>query len=213
MSLKRSQHFSWLQQQGLFLIFMMSLFMTIFAAPLAVKATVQAVPDIVVGQDNAPITMIEYSSLNCTACAYFHQKVFPTLKAKYIDTGKVRFIFRHFPLDEQAAEIAAVISTAPAVKQFTLIQRVFEHQQKWSTASQPLQVVSQIVDIPFAVCQAAAKDKKLTDAVFQKRLEAEKELTIEGTPTFIINGRIIGYAPSLEKLESYLAPQPSKKKA
>lgn len=167
------------------------------------KMPVQAVPDVVIGNSNAAITVIEYSSLNCAACAHFHQTAFPVIKSRYIDTGKVRFIFRHFPLDEQAAQIAAILSCAPEIKQFTLIQRLFEQQGQWMNAPDPSTSIAEITGIDPHECKKAYSSKALADAVLQKRVDAEKAMTINGTPTFVINGRIIDHAPSLEELEPY----------
>ncbi len=174
--------------------------------------SVKSVPDVIIGNADAPITVIEYSSINCVACAQFHQKVFPIVKEKYIDTGKVRFIFRHFPLDEHAAKVTAILSKAPEVKQFTLIQRLFEQQERWINNANPEEILSEITGISLAECKKAFIDKALADAVLKKRLEAEKSITIDGTPTFVINGRIINHAPTLEKLEPYFDASPAKNK-
>ena len=176
---------------------------------------IEAVADIVIGQEKAPITVIEYSSLNCTACAAFHQNVFPKIKKHYIDTGKVKFIFRHFPLDEQAVHLAAIVSTAPSIKQFLLIEKIFATLMQWAQSKNPIQAISSITNIPLDVCNAALKDPHLTDTILKKRLDAEKVMTIDGTPMFIINGRIIDHGPSFEEIKGYLeAPvsQPLTKK-
>jgi protein-disulfide isomerase len=69
----------------------------------AALATPVPLGDIVIGSANAPVTMIEYASLSCGHCAAFHESTYPTIKAEYIDTGKVRYIFREYPLDVKAA--------------------------------------------------------------------------------------------------------------
>lgn len=196
-------------------IFGLILFTILIIPRLAISSTtdtstetVVAVPDVVIGNVDAPITVIEYSSLNCSACAHFHQKVFPIIKEKYIDTGKICFKFRHFPLDQQAAEVAAIISTAPECKQFTLIQRIFEQQTAFTRAQDVIKFVAQLADIPLNQCHKIIKNPTLVNAVLQKRLDAEKAIDIPATPTFLINGHIINYAITLEEFEKRLNGEP-----
>ena len=169
-----------------------------------VEIPIQAVSDVIIGDINAPINVIEYSSLNCSACAQFHQKVFPVIRKKYIDTGKVCFRFRHFPLDQQAAEIAAIINSAPEFKQFTLIQRIFEQQDSLARSKDVIKFISNMTDISVENCNKIIQDQNLINAVLQKRIDVEKIMDIPATPTFIINGRIINYAVNLEEFEKFL---------
>jgi predicted DsbA family dithiol-disulfide isomerase len=91
-----------------------------------------------------------------------------------------------------------------------MIQKLFEQQKIWLQAQDPIKEISKITGIKLELCRHAVQSEPLKDAVFMKRLQAEKELTIDGTPTFVINGRIIDHAPTLEVLESYIGLQPSK---
>lgn len=170
----------------------------------------QSVDDIVMGVDSAPVTIVEYSSLNCISCAAFHLTVLPEIRRKYIDTGKVRFIFRHYPLDERAAEIAAIISCAPKIKQYGLLSRLFDQQLAWMHLEAPAPKLAEITGIPIDVCKAAMTSKQLTDAVFEKRWLADKKIAIIGTPTFTLNDEIIDVVPTLENLEPYLQTKPVK---
>src|ERR1700687_5944958 len=84
------------------------------------------------GSANAPVTIIEYASMTCPHCAHFHETTFPELKKKYIDTGKVRFIFREFPLDSVAATAFMVARCADKDKYFPMIEVLFQQQNTWA---------------------------------------------------------------------------------
>src|SRR5262245_16618107 len=84
-----------------------------------------SLPDLVLGKDDAPITVVEYASMTCGHCANFHNKVFPTLKEKYIDTGKVRFVMREFPLDKLAVAASMLARCAGGAKPLPLISALF----------------------------------------------------------------------------------------
>ena len=91
-------------------------------------------PDLVLGSANAPVTIVEYASMTCPHCATFHNKVLPVLKEKYIDTGKVRLIFREFPLDERAALASMLARCAGGDRSLPLISMLFSKQDEWATA-------------------------------------------------------------------------------
>ena len=84
------------------------------------------------GAENAPVTIIEYASMTCGACAEFHNKTYPTLKSKYIDTGKVRYILREFPLDPTAAGAFMLARCAGKDKYFPLVEAFFSQQNTWA---------------------------------------------------------------------------------
>lgn len=84
------------------------------------------------GNEKAPVTIIEYASMTCSHCANFHATVYPVLKKKYIDTGKVRFIFREFPLDAVATAAFMLARCAPPDKYFAMIDVLFEQQKNWA---------------------------------------------------------------------------------
>ena len=89
-------------------------------------------PDLVLGKADATVTVVEYASMTCGHCAHFHTKVFPTLKEKYVDTGKVRFILREFPLDNLAAAASMLARCAGGGKSFPLIAALFAKQDDWA---------------------------------------------------------------------------------
>src|SRR5204863_1388098 len=90
------------------------------------------------GKDDAPVTIVEYASMTCPHCSHFHETTYPELKKKYIDTGKVRFIFREFPLDPLAASTSMLARCAGKDKFFPLIEAFFAQQKDW-VVQKPLQ--------------------------------------------------------------------------
>lgn len=143
------------------------------------------------GRPDAPVTIIEYASLTCPHCAQFEAEVLPKLKAEYIDTGKVRFVYRDFPLDRLALTASVVARCAGRDRFFGFIEAFFGSMQTWARAQNPVEALGRIArlggmsDAEFDAC---TKDQKITDAVLAQRLEGEKTYQIRATPTLFING-------------------------
>src|SRR5450830_1300041 len=94
-----------------------------------------ALPEMVMGDDKAPVTVIEYASMTCPHCAHFQETTFPELKKRYIDTGKVRYIFREFPLDSLAAAVfmlARCAGETDKTRYFAMIDTMFRQQRNWA---------------------------------------------------------------------------------
>ncbi|MBA4118310.1 MAG: hypothetical protein C0514_05375 [Candidatus Puniceispirillum sp.] len=162
--------------------------------------------DISLGSENAPIKIIEYSSMTCHFCADFHLKTLPKLKEKYIDKGLVRYTFRFFSPDEYGLAAAVLIATSPVMTQQTLITKIFEKQDQWMTPEY-VKELAFIVGKPVEEVSRIVNDKKVREALAADFIKAEQNLKIEATPFFIINGVVIPYRPSFEKLESLIAPK------
>jgi protein-disulfide isomerase len=152
-----------------------------------------ALGDEVLGKADAPVTIIEYASMTCSHCAHFHQKTFPLLKSKYIDTGKVRFILREFPLDPLATAGFMLARCAGPGKYYPLTGLLFDQQETWAFADKPadalLATVKQagFTQESFDTC---LKDQKIFDAINATRQLATDKLGVNSTPTFFINGKI-----------------------
>jgi protein-disulfide isomerase len=149
--------------------------------------------DIVIGDMKAPVTIIEYASLSCTHCAAFHNSTFSDLKEKYVDTGKVRFVFRDFPLDEPAlrgAMMARCAGKDDTEKFLKFIKVMFSTQSNWAPKKNYLEVLSNIGKLggmkgeEFEACMA---NKAVEDAVMLSKFNAAKILEVRSTPTFFIN--------------------------
>ena len=168
-------------------------------------------PDIVLGKPDAPVTVIEYASMTCPHCAHFSKTTFPDLKTKYIDTGKVRFIFREFPLDELAAAaamLARCIDKTNGEKAMAVIEVLFASQEKWAVRN-PLPQLQQITRQAGMSQQAfdeCLKDQTLYNNVLAMRERASKEYKVESTPTLFVNGKMIKGGVAIEELAKVIDP-------
>ena len=150
-------------------------------------------PDLVLGNADAPITVVEYASMTCGHCAHFHSTVFPTLKEKYVDTGKVRFIMREFPLDNLAAAASMLARCAGDGKTFPLISVLFAKQDDWAFVKgdprpELLKFAKQagFTQESFEKCLT---DQKLLDDIAAIRSRAAETFGVNATPTFFVNGK------------------------
>jgi len=150
-------------------------------------------PDLVLGNADAPITVVEYASMTCGHCAHFHTSVFPTLKEKYVDNGKVRFIMREFPLDNLAAAASMLARCAGDGKTFPLISVLFAKQDDWAFVKgdprpELLKFAKQagFTQESFEKCLT---DQKLLDDIAAIRSRAAETFGVNATPTFFVNGK------------------------
>ncbi len=175
--------------------------------PLGTLLAQGPLPDESLGDPNAPIVIVEYASMTCPHCAHFAETTFPELKRKYIDTGKVRYIFREFPLDALAAAGALLGRCAGKDKYYPMIDTLFRQQRDWVMQS-PLEHLFGIArqagftQQTFNECLA---NQQLTTAIEQVRDRGVK-FGVNSTPTFFINGKRVSGALSFQELEKQLAP-------
>ena len=160
------------------------------------------------GSAEAPVTLVEYASMTCSHCANFAVKVYPTLKSKYVDTGKVRYILREFPLDPLAAA-GFMLARCAGDKYYDVIDALFQTQQKWAFARDPLPqllaVAKQLgfTEQSFDECLA---NQKVLDGIDWVRQRGAEKFGVNSTPTFFINGTIHRGEMSLEETEKALQP-------
>jgi protein-disulfide isomerase len=166
-------------------------------------------PELVLGNADAPITVVEYASMTCGHCADFHNKVLPTLKEKYVDTGKVRLIMREFPLDNLAAAASMLARCSGEGKTFPLITVLFAKQPEWAfvrTDPRPeLFKIAQQAGFTQESFDKCLTDQKLLDDVSAIRERGAETFGVNATPTFFINGKRMTAAPSLEEFEKAFA--------
>ncbi len=163
--------------------------------------------DMMFGQVSAPITMIEYYSLNCPHCAEFHKLVFPVLKTKYIDSGQIRFIFRDFPLNWSAVEAAVLAQCAGPERYLAAQDALFTSLRQWSAAEPSLLAIAEIVEtvgVTRAELKHCVKEGVLEKQVLQSFEFAKEVLGVNATPTFFINGEKHVGGISLELLAEIL---------
>ncbi len=176
----------------------------------AIVAKPVAFPDMALGSATAPVIIVEYSSLTCPHCAAFAENVFPMLQSKYIDTGKVRFVSREFPLDIKAAAasmLARCAADGDATKFFDVTMLLFKEQQ--ALVDHTTETLT-AVGAKFGMDQSAVESCVKSDASLDK-LQADQnfaynQLKVEATPTFFINGELVKGAMSFEELEAKLVP-------
>lgn len=163
-----------------------------------ILSTEEALSERVIGNSEAPITIIEYASLTCPHCANFHAKTLPRIKKEWIETGKAKMIFRDYPLDKYAASGAMIARCAPKDKYFIFLNAFYAQQKNWSSAPDPIKVLTQLAGLggmskeDVDTCLA---NEALQDGILQMRLEGQMEYDINSTPSFVINGKKISNLP------------------
>ena len=166
-------------------------------------------PDIVVGKADAGITIVEYASMTCSHCATFHNTVLPVLKEKYVDTGKVRFILREFPLDNLAAAASMLTRCVAADKSVAMIGVLFSKQDEWAFVRQPVPELFKFAKQAGFTQETFDKcltDQKMLDDVIAVRERAAATFGVTATPSFFINGRRHQGAPTVADFEKALEP-------
>jgi protein-disulfide isomerase len=163
-------------------------------------------PDIVIGKADAPVTIVEFASMSCGACAAFHVRELPKLKERYIDTGKVRLIFREYPLNRLAQAVNMLARCAGGDKTYPLIGVFFEKIETWAV-NNPLPELFKIAKQAGFTQESFDKcltDQKLLDQILAYHRHASEKLFINATPTFFVNGKRHLEAPTFEALEKVI---------
>lgn len=149
-------------------------------------------PEMAIGEANAPVTIVEYMSMTCPHCAKFHNETFDAIKAKYVDSGQVRFILREFPFDPRAAAAFMLARCAPPEQYFPMVSMLFKQQEQWAAAEngrEALLQMSKLAGFTQQSFEACLTNQKLLDDVNAVRERGAKEFGIAATPTFIVNGQ------------------------
>jgi protein-disulfide isomerase len=149
-----------------------------------------ALPDIVEGNADAPVTIVEYASMTCSHCAAFHRDVYPALKKNFIDTGKVKFILREFPLDPLATA-AFMLARNSGDKRDAVVDLLFSTQKTWAFVDKPLDGLATVLKqtgLGQEKFEATLKDQQLYENVSKVRDRAAEKFGVNSTPTFFVNG-------------------------
>jgi protein-disulfide isomerase len=170
-----------------------------------------SLPDMALGPDKAPVTITEFASMTCPHCAAFNAEVFPKLKAEYIDTGKIRYIFREFPLDVKAAAgsmLARCIAKGDANKYFAVTDLLFRSQSDWvmKNTTETLTRIGKQAGLSAQEVESCLKDQSLLDKIAADQKYASDVLKVDSTPTFFINGERVKGETSLEEFEKKINP-------
>lgn len=167
----------------------------------------------VLGSLDAPVEVIEYASLTCHHCATFHNEVLPQIKKELVDTGKVRIVFRDFPLDRAAFEAAAMARCLEPSRYFPMLSMLFAKQDDWSHAEKPVEHLTRygmLAGLTGQAYQACLADKALGDSILQSRMDGEKRHQVSSTPSFVIGGKtykgVLKYEDFLNAVQPLLPP-------
>lgn len=166
-------------------------------------------PDKVFGAADAPVTVIEYASLTCHHCMNFHINTWPAFKAKYVDTGKVRFIAREFPLDPLSAAGFMLARCGDEAKWYPIVDMLYKTQEGWAHAQKPLDALTQTMKqagFTQELVEACLRREDLFQGVRQVQERGSKEFGVNSTPTFFINGEKKVGALTIDEFDKILTP-------
>jgi protein-disulfide isomerase len=177
-----------------------------FAQSASDVAKPVSLPDMALGPADAKVTITEFASMTCPHCAAFNAEVFPKIKSEYIDTGKVRYIFREFPLDIKAAAgsmLSRCIAKDDAPKYFAVTDLLFRQQNDWvvKNTTETLTRIGKQAGLSQQEVEACLKDQTLLDKIAADQKYASDVLKVDSTPTFFINGEKIKGETSIEEFE------------
>ena len=161
------------------------------------------------GDPNAPVTIIEYASLTCPHCATFHTDVLPGLKERYIAPGKVRLIYRDFPLDERALAAAELAHCGGPERYFGFLDVLFQTQSSWARAENHIAALKQLGKLgglSDEQMEACFADEELTNRILQGRLDAQNQHGVSSTPSFVIGGETITGVRDVDDLAELIDP-------
>jgi len=180
------------------------------SAMAAAVAKPVSLPDIAIGSPKAPVTITEYASMSCSHCAAFGENVFPMLRSRYIDTGKVRFVFREFPLDIKAAAasiLARCIAKDDSEKYLGAVEILFKQQERLiAQTKDTLMFVGKLNGMSEQDVAACQENQAQFDKLTADQKYAYETLKVDSTPTFFVNGERLKGSMSFEELEERIKP-------
>lgn len=162
-------------------------------------------PDKVIGDADAPVTIVEYASMTCPHCAAFHDETLPGIKERYLDTGKARLIFREFPFDPRA-EAAFMLARCAEDNYFAMVNVLFDQQRQWASVQDARSALLQIAKLggfSQESFEACLTDQKLLEDVRAMR-QRGAEFDVEATPTFFINGSKYSGALTVDQMSAII---------
>ncbi len=165
-------------------------------------------PEMTLGRADAPVTMIQYASLTCPHCRAFHRDTFPELKRTYIDTGKVRFIMREFPIGKQSGNATIALRCAPPDKYFTLYGKFMEQQPAWVSQEvrlEPIFAVATQVGMTRAQFESCLENQAMIDGLKWVK-ERGRTLGVIGTPNFFVQGKLVKKTLTMSDIRDLVEP-------
>jgi protein-disulfide isomerase len=181
------------------------------SATTAALATPSPLGDMALGPADAAVTVVEYASMTCPHCAAFSVNVFPKVKSAYIDTGKIRFIFREFPLDVKAAAgsmIARCVAKDDSQKYFAVVETLFQQQADWAGANtvDSLKRIGRQAGMSEQGFDSCLSNQEVLDGIKKVQEIAGDQLKVNSTPSFFINGKLVTGEQSFEEFSKLIDP-------
>ncbi|WP_374374721.1 DsbA family protein [Dongia sp.] len=157
--------------------------------------------DMVMGDANAPVTFIEYSSLSCPHCARHHATVLPEIKKAYIDTGKVKLVMRDFPLNRPAVEASLLAHCVSPMAYWGMTDQLFATQASWATenSAPALAAIAAAAGINGQDFQQCLSDEAAKQKIIASAEQASAVFKVDSTPTFVVNGIVVTGERSFEE--------------
>lgn len=175
----------------------------------------EALAEKAMGKKDAPVTMVEYSSLTCSHCAAFHKETLPQIKKAYIDTGKVRLVYQDFPLGTLALAAAMLARCSGDGRYFGMLEVLFRSQVTWARSDNPLAELELVVrfgGLSKADVGECLNNEGLMNAIQQRAAAAQDKLGINSTPSFVIDGKVFAGALSFAEFQKILDEAIDKKR-
>lgn len=169
--------------------------------------------DHILGDASAPVTFIEYASLTCGHCGAFHRETLPQVKENWIDAGRARLVYRHYPLDQLALRAAAVTECMQGDAFFGFLDVLFNNQEKWAGSADPLQLIGQyaaLAGLGREAYEACLSDNAAIDRILKRQTDGRDRYNIASTPSFVVNGTPVIGNQSYEEFNRVLEAAASK---
>ena len=185
-------------------------FIVFFILPISANTVLEVTEDdFVVGDKNAPVTIIEYASLSCSHCADFHNNTLDDLIKEYVDTGKARIVFRDFPFNYPALLGSMVLRCIPEDVRYDYMNALFQLQQKWvvrenAKSTQELYKIMQSGGMTKEEFETCTNNIELENTILQALIAAQNEFNIQSTPSFLINGNLVEGNKSIKEFRQII---------
>tara|TARA_Y100000590_G_C15552112_1_gene951333 strand:+ start:421 stop:1065 length:645 start_codon:yes stop_codon:yes gene_type:complete len=188
--------FIFLNKKSFISIYCFFLFFLFFKVSIANSVLEVSDDDFIIGEKNAPITIIEYASLSCIHCAKFHKDTLPLIMQEYINSGKAKIIFRDFPLNFPALMASVTLQCIDKEIRYEYLSALFALQEQWvnkdfEISKKELFKIMQTGGMTKDQFDKCINNKELEDKILQKLINAKNEFDIGTTPSFLINGELI----------------------
>jgi protein-disulfide isomerase len=165
-------------------------------------------PDISLGKEDAPTTIVEYASMTCPHCAQFHKVVLPELQKKYIDTGQARLILREFPLDGLAVAAFMLARCSGPDRYYPMVSALFETQPTWAVpgaeGKEKLLLIAKQAGYSKEKFDQCLADKELFQKIVDTRTRANEKFGVDSTPSFFVNGKRLTGEHTLQDFDAAL---------